>query len=227
MIPLSPRLLCCASLVTGDYVCDIGTDHAYLPVYLIMSGKCSRALATDVREGPLQSAKSTISRFQVGRAVQLLRADGFEKVPHNGITDVVIAGMGGETIRDILAADAAAWIRSGTNLVLQPMSKAEVLRAWLAENGFVITKENAVKDTRIYAVMQVHYTGEARTLTGAEPFVGQLRRSELLTKIYIAGVQERLYTKAAGMEQARQTDEAAALRKTIAQINAWLKEEST
>ena len=55
MIPLSPRLLCCASMITGDFVCDIGTDHAFLPVYLVMSGKCTEAIATDIREDPTDS----------------------------------------------------------------------------------------------------------------------------------------------------------------------------
>jgi tRNA A22 N-methylase len=106
MIPLSPRLLCCASFVTGDYVLDIGTDHAYLPVYLVMSGKCRAALGTDVRQGPIESAKNTVKHYRVANAVTLMLTDGFDNVPSAGITDVVIAGMGGETIRDILAADS-------------------------------------------------------------------------------------------------------------------------
>ena len=144
-------------------------------------------------------------------------------MPDRNITDVVIAGMGGESIRDILADDAAKWIRRGTNLVLQPMTKAEVLRSWLAENGFPITKEAAVKDTHVYSVIQTHYTGETRTLTGAEPYVGKLRRSDKLTRIYLAGVQDRLHTKAHGLDEAGHTVESAAVRETIRQINEWME----
>lgn len=226
MIPLSPRLLCCASFITGDFVLDIGTDHAFLPVYLVRSGKCSQAIATDIREGPLATAKNTLKKHGVADAVRLILTDGFAKVPDRGITDVVIAGMGGETIRDILSADAAKWIQRGTNLILQPMTKSELLRSWLAENGFTVTKESAVKDTHVYAVMQAHYTGETRTLTGAEPYVGLLRRGDRLTRIYLAGVQDRLHTKAHGLDSAGHDAEAAAVRTTIRQINEWLEETS-
>lgn len=224
MIPLSPRLLCCASLISGDFVLDIGTDHAFLPVYLVMSGKCREAFATDIREGPLQTARNTLKKHGVSNAVKLVLTDGFANIPDKGITDVVIAGMGGESIRDILSADAAKWIERGTNLILQPMTKAEVLRTWLAESGFSVTKEVAVKDTHVYSVMQAHFTGDKHSLTGAEPYVGMLRRNDRLTRIYLAGVQERLHTKAHGLEDAGHTDEAAAVRETIRKINEWMEE---
>ena len=134
MIPLSARLLCCASYVKGDYACDIGTDHALLPAYLIRSGRCDRVLATDIKQGPLSAAAQTLKRYQVSDVIARCCSDGLKAVPDKGITDVIIAGMGGETIRDILAAPCAVWLRRGTNLVLQPMTKAEVLRTWLAEN---------------------------------------------------------------------------------------------
>ena len=222
MIPISARLLTCASMVTGAFVCDIGTDHAYLPVYLVMSGKCRQAIATDIKEGPLNSAKGTLKRYGVSSSIKLILSDGFDKVNPKGVTDVVIAGLGGENIRDILASKKAEFIRNGINLVLQPMSKAEVLRAWLAENGFAVLKETAVKDNHVYTVMQAHYTGEKRVISEAEAYIGLLNRGELLTKIYIAGVQDRLHTRAHGLEDAGQTAEAEQVRRLIGRINDWL-----
>ena len=222
MIPLSPRLLCCASMVTGSYACDIGTDHAYLPVYLIMSGKCAHVLATDIRTGPLESAAATVRRYRTEKSIRLLQSDGFDSVPAKGITDVIIAGMGGETIRDILSGQHAGFIRQGVNLVLQPMTKAEVLRPWLAENGFSVIKEVIVRDTHIYTVMQVQYTGETRVLTPAEAYIGKLSHTELLTKIYIADVQKRLNTKAEGLESAGNTAEAEKIRAVIREISRSL-----
>ena len=225
MIPLSPRLLCCASFVTGDFVCDIGTDHAYLPAYLVTSGKCRQAVATDVRTGPLECAKGTLKRWNADGKVRLIHTDGFADIPPAGITDVVIAGMGGETIRDILAADADGWVRRGTNLVLQPMSKAEILRSFLAENGFAVTREKVVKDVHVYTVMQAHYDGTVRQLSPAECYCGKLSKGELLTRIYLAGVQQRLTAKADGLASAGHTKEAEETRALICAITAWLNPE--
>lgn len=223
MIPISPRLLCCASLLKGDIVCDIGTDHAYLPAYLIKSGKARQVIATDVRQGPLDSAKGTLKRFQVSADIKLVLSDGFRSIKPKGITDVVIAGMGGETIRDILADPSAAFVKQGVNLVLQPMTKAEVLRSWLAENGFAVNKEIAVKDTHVYTVMQVQYTGDVTALTEAQSYCGKLRRTDPLTQIYIAGVLDRLHTKAHGLEDAGDTEGAAAVRALIAEMNTLMR----
>lgn len=225
MIPLSPRLLTCAAMVKGKTVLDIGTDHAFLPVYLVMSGKCDRAVGTDIKQGPLNIAQATLERYRVTKQVSLQLTDGFRKVSPKGITDVVIAGMGGENIRSILSDPAAKWVQNGINLVLQPMSRPEVLRTWLAENGFALLKETAVKDIRIYTVMQAVYTGEPHSITPAESYCGKLNRGELLTKIYIAKVQERLHTKENGLLQAGQEQEAQAVRTVINEINRWLKPE--
>ncbi|MBR6107896.1 MAG: SAM-dependent methyltransferase [Oscillospiraceae bacterium] len=223
MIPISPRLLCCASMLEGSIVCDIGTDHAYLPAYLITSGRCSEVIATDIRQGPLESAAGTLRRFHAEDKVRLVLSDGFDKVVSKGITDVVIAGMGGETIRDILAAESAGFIRKRkVNLVLQPMTKAELLRAWLAENGFAMLRETAVKDTHLYTVMQARYEGTPQPMTEAQSYYGRLRRSDPLTKMYIAGVQDRLHTRAHGLEDAGDEAGSAAVRALIAELNRWL-----
>ncbi|MBR6762019.1 MAG: SAM-dependent methyltransferase [Oscillospiraceae bacterium] len=223
MIPISARLLCCASMVKGDYVCDIGTDHALLPVYLIRSGRCSRVLATDVKQGPLQAAAQTLKRYDLLDTIQLCLSDGLAKVPDAGITDLVIAGMGGETIRDILSSSKAKWVQRGTNLVLQPMTKAELLRSWLAENGFAITREAAVRDVHLYTVMQACYTGQPRTLTGVEAYVGKLNIAEPLTRIYISIVLERLGKRLDGLTTSGADEDAADVRALIDGINQWMQ----
>ena len=223
MIPLSPRLLTCAAMIRGRTVCDIGTDHAYLPVWLIVNERADRVIATDVREGPLHAAQETLKRFRVTERITLCLSDGFDRVsPHEGITDAVIAGMGGETIRDILSAASAAFLREGVNLVLQPMTKAEILRVWLAENGFAVTKETAVKDIRVYTVMQAHYTGGRHSLSAAESCIGRLQHSDPLTSEYLTGVQERLRKKADGLAASGSGEDAAEIRKTISEIARFL-----
>ena len=225
MIPLSPRLLCCAAMVQGSYACDIGTDHALLPIYLVKSGKCTQVLATDIKEGPLSAAQKGLKRYQAEQHIRLCLSDGLERVSPQGITDVIAAGMGGETIRDILAAPCAEWLKRGTNLVLQPMTRSELLRKWLAEHGFAVTKETSVKDTHLYTVMQAHYTGECRTLTEPQSIVGGLVRTEPLTRIYLATRLEQLHTKAVGLEQGGNSEEAAEIKAVIQAVNGWMQGE--
>ena len=224
MIPLSPRLLCCASMIQGDMVCDIGTDHAYLPAYLVSAGRCSSVIATDIKNGPLESARGTLKRYHAEQQVRLILSDGFEKVPAGGITDAVLAGMGGETIRDILAEESEQFLRKNkVNLILQPMTRAEVLRAWLSENGFAVRRETAVRDVHLYTVMQVQYTGDTVPLTAAQSYYGRLRPADPMTQMYLAGVLDRLQKRANGLEGAGDTESSAELRALIAEISQWMQ----
>ena len=95
MLTLSPRLLACARLVSGaGCCCDVGTDHAYLPVYLLQQGICTSVIASDIGEGPLQYARQTAARWGLSDRIRILLSDGLQQIPDAGITDVVIAGMG-------------------------------------------------------------------------------------------------------------------------------------
>ena len=222
MIPISPRLLTCASMITGRVVCDVGTDHAYLPVWLIQTGKAVRVIATDIRKGPLQAAEETIRRFGIADGIELILSDGFDNVRDHSISDAVIAGMGGETIRDILAADSAAFLKNGVNLVLQPMTKSELLRVWLAENGYAVTRETAVKDNKIYCIIQAKYTGKIIKLSEAESYFGTLDPADPMTKVYIAEIQKHLLHRADGLKTAGDADNAEHVRMLIAEIDGMM-----
>lgn len=96
---LDKRLKLCADMVSGEgIVCDVGTDHAYLPVELILSGKCEKVIASDINEHPLDAAARTIKKYGVSDKISLVLSDGLENVPLDGVSDIIIAGMGGETI---------------------------------------------------------------------------------------------------------------------------------
>lgn len=157
---MDKRLLTCAALCVGDRLADIGTDHGYLPCYMVKNGLCKTALACDVAEKPLQSAKEHISRQGLENSIETVLSDGLDSVDSNGITDISIAGMGGELIADILSR--ASWVKENkVNLVLQPMTKWDVLRKWLYDNCFEIKKELPCQEGRfVYSVMQAVYTGE-------------------------------------------------------------------
>lgn len=177
---LDERLSLCAEFVSGiGTVCDVGTDHAYLVAELIKSGKCSSAIACDIADGPLNFAKQTVKKNAIEDKVKIVRSDGLDNISPDGITDVVIAGMGGELIRDIVVR--TEWLKNNVNLILQPMTKPEVLRETLYQNGYFIKEEKcAVDKTHAYSVMKVLFCGEYKeNITLREKCLGKISDSKL------------------------------------------------
>ena len=157
---LDARLLAVASLVRrGARFADVGTDHAYLPLYLLDTGVIASAVAADIAEGPLASARANVLAAGRERDVTLMLANGLSGMDDLGLTDIAICGMGGELIVDILMA--APFVKNADiRLLLQPMSRAEVLRAYLASEGFAVTAERyAIAAGRAYLCLAVAYTG--------------------------------------------------------------------
>ncbi len=156
---LNKRLQACAAYVRPQaHVCDVGTDHAQLAVYLIEEGIAQSVIASDIGEGPLASARATITKHGLSGKISTALSDGLMQVPGEGLTDIVIAGMGGETMVHIL--ETCPFSLAEIRLVLQPMTKADVLRDWLYRHGFAIRQETCVREERfLYAVMQAEYTG--------------------------------------------------------------------
>lgn len=153
---LSERLLKTASLVPpcGTFL-DVGTDHAYLPVYLIKKGICKKAIASDVKKGPLDSAKKTAQAFDVLNLIDLRLGSGFETVAKGEADCAVVAGMGGKLISELLAASKDT-ARSIKRLILQPMTAVYELRKFLYENNYTIDSEILAKeDFKLYHILSV------------------------------------------------------------------------
>ncbi len=147
MIKLDTRLKIAADEVRqGKKVVDIGTDHAYLPAFLIENKICTEAIAADIGKGPLENAKKVVSASkELSDKIELRLSDGLKEIKSHEAEDIVIAGMGGILISEILSA--APWVKDETKrLILQPMSHAEDVRRYLCENGFEIIKEKACTD---------------------------------------------------------------------------------
>lgn len=227
MINLDKRLKACADFVTeGGVVCDVGTDHAYLTAYLIERGRCRKAIATDIHEGPLEAAKTTLKRHGLIDRVSLCLTDGLQGIPFESVTDVVIAGMGAELICEILGG--TPWIRQGVNLVLQPMTKVPVLRRWLYENGFEIFREKAVQcDHYLYTVMQVRYAGRRMRISDVTAHIGKLNLLDEAGRAYAEKQAYRLLKAAEGLKKARQgtEDKINAYCTTARQIRTLLEAE--
>ena len=139
---------------------DVGTDHGYLPIALLRAGKIRRAILTDINEGPLSAAKENIRITGFLDRTEFLLADGAAMLEGRGVTDLAICGMGGELIAAIIA-DAPFLRDPSLRLILQPMTRAAVLRRYLAGAGFVLEQERyAAEAGRAYVCLCVSYTGE-------------------------------------------------------------------
>ena len=159
-------------LTPGGRAADIGTDHAYLPIYLVREGILSHALACDVNEGPIQSARANIRGAGLENQIATLRTDGLHGVEAYAPDDVMIFGMGGELIVRILSE--AEWIKGRkVGLILQPMSRAAVLRRWLTGNGFCILGETLTFEDKYYQTIHARWQGDAEAYTEEECLLGR------------------------------------------------------
>ena len=174
-MPLSLRLKLIASLVPdGARVCDIGTDHAYLPIELIKSGKARCVIATDIREKPLENARKNTQRSGVS-GIELRLCDGLAKVEKTETDTVIIAGMGGEVISGIISR--AKWLKEkpSPTLILQPTTSPEELRRFLTANCFEITSDTAISENgKLYSVMTSVFMGSKTAVPEYFYYVGKV-----------------------------------------------------
>lgn len=181
------RLLAAASLVRdGSRIADIGTDHAYLPIFLVESGRVISAIASDVREGPIDNARVNVARYNLSDKIDVRLGDGLRCISADEVDDIIICGMGGELISWIL--DDAKWVRSSDKrLILQPMTAVDDLRIWLADNGFAILEELLAKDGgRIYTVFSAKYVGNKQNYTDEYPYIGTVTPDMEYGKEYLS-----------------------------------------
>lgn len=159
MLKLSPRLSVAASLIRGGTAADIGTDHGYLAAWLVMNGKVPACIAADIGVGPLKNAEKTLIRYGITQGVELRLSDGLKNFSEHEVSEIIICGMGGTLISDILSV--CPWVKSeGIHLILQPMTHIEDVRKYLSENGFSVEKEISVFDeNRYYITLSAVYDG--------------------------------------------------------------------
>lgn len=154
MLNISKRLKALAEFVLpGSIIADIGTDHGYLPVYLILQGISPRAVAGDINAGPLEAARNNVTQYQVADRVALRLGNGLQVVKPGEVDTIIIAGMGGGTIRDILQA-ALAVATQAKRLILQPMADEQDLRQFLVTQGWrLVDEELLLEDNRLYSII--------------------------------------------------------------------------
>ena len=206
-LQLQPRLRLLADMVPqGGRLADIGTDHGYLPVWLLQRGRIEGAIAADIGAEPLAHARRTAAEYGVGN-IEFRLCDGLSGIAPEEADSVVIAGMGGETIIVILSA--APWTKDGQHtLLLQPMTKVADLRRWLSVNGYCFTEERLVRDKNyLYPVLCVK-GGAWGDLTELQALTGVLLAEDPLYGEYLAQHEERLRRAAEGLRRSGREDAA-------------------
>ena len=225
---LSDRLETVVSMVRpAESAADIGTDHGHVPVELVRRGTVKRALAMDVRKGPLSRAEESVAMAGLENRIETRLSDGLEKLSPGEAEAVVIAGMGGETIIRILSQ--APWTRSGeTLLLLQPMTKQEPLRRWLNENGYAQCAERLVQDKDyLYPIFTV-YGGPQPSLSVAEIYGGidievdPLAGEYLTQRIRRLEQAEQGLAKSSGDENRQRARELGRIKQVLTERRAQL-----
>lgn len=163
MIKISERLMTVASLVSRDHVlADVGTDHGYVPIYLILQGKIKKAIAMDINRGPLERAREHISLYGMGDYIETRLSDGVEALALGEADSILIAGMGGGLVIRILEQGREV-CHAAKELVLQPQSELPRVREFLFWEGYVTDAEEMVfEDGKYYPMMRVRYDAQIK-----------------------------------------------------------------
>ena len=167
MIKISKRLTMAASLINdGNVLADVGTDHGYVPIYLVEQGKIQRAVAMDINKGPLERAKAHIAQYGMEQYIETRLSDGVEALAVGEADTLLIAGMGGGLVIHILTAGREV-CQGAKALVLQPQSELERVRYFLTEEGYVTDAEEMTEeDGKYYPMMRVHYEPQRKNIKG-------------------------------------------------------------
>lgn len=219
LFQLSPRLEACAQMVRAcDCMADIGTDHALLPIWLIKTGRVKRAVASDINSNPLTAARENAIKYRIEDQLETRLSDGLKAFQPHEADEIVIAGMGGQLILDIITP--AAWLQaSGKHLVLQPMSMAARLRQGLYNLGFAIQQEHAVQDSgKVYSVMSVVYEARRESLSPMTLYMGKLQPGEGASAAYAEKVCRMLNNELDGLKAGAKLEKAEKLLNIINNI---------
>lgn len=222
---LDARLSAAAAFVRPKAVfADVGTDHAYLPLYLLSVGRITRAYVTDIHPGPLARAQANAAACGLLDRIEAVLCDGLTGLSGRGLQDIAICGMGGEMIVHIL--EEAPFVRDpAVRLILQPMTRSAVLRRYLAENGYVWDGETLCTAAgRVYTCFAVHYVGVPHTLPLLETEIGRPQtRTETEKALFVTYISKKVDACQKRLKGLRCTGDADAAREEEALLAALLQ----
>ncbi len=209
-LDLDERLKLAASFVRqGAVFADVGCDHGRLSVYLMQQQGASRGYACDIRPQPLEKAKQLIARKGLSDKIEPVLTDGLVGLAGKGITDVIIAGIGGEVLAHIV--EEADFLKdSSVRIILQPQSKEHILRKALCRMGYHIEEEHCVHSGRfLYTVMVVSYNGNCHEADDFFAYTGLLPKNlSEINKEKLRWTAENLLGIASGLKNSPEQQEA-------------------
>ncbi len=226
-LQLTPRLQVVADLVPeGANLADVGTDHAHLPVWLLLNGRIAASIASDIRPCPLERAKRTVEAYHLQGRVSLRLCRGLDGIAAQEADTVTICGMGGDMMIGIL--EAAPWTKEGVTLILQPQSGHPRLRRWLTAHGYKIQLECLAKEAhRWYPVLLVR-GGRSTVLSAPEALAGPERawRQEPLRLEYLIFLREQCSRQLDAVlrsEKAADVARRAELAECVTALEEWIQ----
>lgn len=218
---LDSRLSAVAELVRKNSIlADIGTDHAYLPVYLIEQGVIKSAIASDIGKGPLLNAQKTVEKYGFTDNILLRLSDGLKNFKPDEINEISVAGMGGLLISSFI--EQTQWLKNeDVHLILQPMTHIEELRKTLFDNSFVIDREIVAKDgDKLYIILSAYFYEGQTAYTELDLIVGKLPyNDDALSKEYLNKIFDKYNKKLVALKKAKK--ECSDLEKTVEELKKW------
>lgn len=218
---LDSRLMAIANLVRKNKIfADIGTDHAYLPVYLVEKGIINKAIAADLRIGPLENAKLAVESYNYSDKIELRLSDGLDNFKENEVEEIAIAGMGGLLISSFI--ERTTWLKnSDIHLILQPMTHVEELRKALFDNGFIIDNEVVAEDDdKLYIIVSAYYYGDATAYNDFDLILGRLPvNQDESSKKYLSKIYIKYNKKLVALKKANK--ECYDLEKIVGELSKW------
>jgi len=185
LVKLSKRLLTVANMVTkGNMVADIGTDHGYLPIYLVQNNISEHVIAMDVNKGPLNKAFYNIGQLHLEDKIDIRLSDGLDNLGKDEANTVTICGMGGKLIAKILERGRNK-ISQDTELILSPQSEIQLFREYLLQNEYRIVKEDMVIDEgKFYIIIKCKLNSETVSFDTVEADTVEFNRAQSYTVQY-------------------------------------------
>lgn len=222
---ISERLKEIAGMVTrGNVVCDVGTDHAYLAIYLIENRTVPRVIAMDVAKGPLSKAEHNIKAHGFCNQIEIRLSDGVDRLKEGEAQTVIMAGMGGILICELLTKGKEV-LSSVEELILSPHTDAELVRRYLCENGYYIKEEKMLLEEGKYYIIMRAVHGETKPMTLCECRYGKelLQSRNTILREYLQKEYLKLVKLAESLQEVS-TENAIRRRKELMEEIQCVKE---